>query len=55
MISAYLTGALVMAWHLWTRRARHVRRGWKSAGFFAETAVGVALWPIVIIEDLLKL
>lgn len=52
MIIAYLTGALVMAWHFWSRRAR-VRPGlrWLSPS----TLFDIAFWPWTILASLLTL
>lgn len=59
MITAYLTGAVVMAWHLWTRRARHVHRGnWKSWAALPkriDDIFTVAFWPLHIITTLLDI
>lgn len=43
MITAYAVGAIMMAWHLWTRRAR-VRKRWLNG----DATVRIAFWPVAV-------
>jgi hypothetical protein len=50
-LTAYVTGAVVMAWSCYCRRREYGCRGRVAV---ADLALGIALWPIAMVVVLIR-